>query len=161
MNLLRLQRKTSAIAMHFILLAIGYFVGPSAIAGGLLPGQFPMQEQALETSARFLQAMDKGLPDKAFPFISEQMTSRVNQHDFIAQSSDLSASLGGSADRREIVSVESSPPQQGYRPGNYLVINYRSLYPRGIVNESITMFLEQDINPSWKVVGWWVTPAKY
>ncbi|MNC31988.1 hypothetical protein D3C75_803290 [compost metagenome] len=147
---------------HFFLMLSCLIIGLCApchviAAENLYPGKYPLQEQAIHNATGFLQAMDNGNRDDAIVFLSPEVHSQLGDNGILSNFTKIQSSLGGSADRRDVVGMDAAPPEGNYNSSSYLVIFYRSIYPRGRVLESVTMSLEHS---EWKVVGWRVEPSK-
>lgn len=161
---------TSFVRMRVIILSYSYvlfFIGWLFHGGlaanadeGLLPNKFPMQDQALELSERFLLAIDRNDFAEVQSLLGEEILVNNNLSQILSTFSKIKSSLGGAASRRSVIDLETKSSQQGYPNAVYLVVKYRSIYPRGSVSEAVSMSIDRGIN-EWRVVGWWAGPSKY
>lgn len=137
-----------------------FFYFSASASAGLLPNQYPMQDQALEVSGIFLQAIDQNDSEVITKLLGPEILSENNLPHLLSSFSKIKSSLGGAASRRVVIDLETKNPQRGYGSNMYLIVKYRSIYPRGSVSEWVSMSIDPAVN-KWRVVGWWAGPSKY
>lgn len=158
-----MNKHNNGIAWLALFLSFALFSYSSIARAGLMPNSIPQQEEAIGLAGNFLLSLDYGDTERAYQMLGKQALQVINQRALITQVAEMRSRFGANQSQNHRQLIEAVPSKtlpNTQRPGTYLTIRFRSVYPAGAIFQDVFLEHEQE-GRFWKVIGWWFSPANY